>query len=391
MFESDRALNRSEYVSLLLEFQKGMFQPSKSVNRTFEDLKAEGMQGSNYNPNMDKSVVSRIAGAISNVLRLIGQAIVPISMFIFFTVGAASRSKAKNGGKEKMKPEYKNPEYCREIPFRGSLPMSYARLKVLGKLGNESGVIGSYMLRWIRSRQIELIPTEQGGKGGESIKLYGPREGMEPQELALYNMLLLASGGDYILQPKEFEKWSKKNYQKVESWLEQYNNAGMLQLRNNGLAEIQEQKIFFNLFTQRVTVMNQLGEEATVKMFGFKRYLEEFTIINEREAREVQLWDEYLVFAQLFGIADKVAEQFKKLYPDYFRQVATQMGYSNVDMYDVILITHMANRYSSAMHTGYRAGYNAAHASTYSGGGGHYSGGGGGFSGGGGGGGGGAR
>ena len=390
VFESDRAMKKTEYVSVLLEFQPGMFQPTKSVNRTFEDLKEEGMRGSSYNPNMDENS-GGIVGFITGIIGLISRAIVPIMMFAFVMFGAVARNKGKTGGSEKMKPEYKNPEYSREIPFKGSLPMSYARLKALGKMGNDSGIIGSYMLRWIRNRQIELMPDGQVGKGGDSIRLYSPREGMEPQELGLYNMLLTASGGDYILQPKEFEKWSKKNYEKVESWLEQYNNTGMLQLRNGGFAEIQEQKAFFNLITQRVTVMNPLGEEATVKMFGFKRYLEEFTIINEREAREVQLWDEYLVFAQLFGIADKVAEQFKQIYPDYFRQVATQMGYSNMDMYDVILITHMANRYSSAMNTGYRAGYNAAHASTYSGGGGHYSGGGGGFSGGGGGGGGGAR
>ena len=40
------------------------------------------------------------------------------------------------------------------------------------------------------------------------------------------------------------------------------------------------------------------------------------SLMNEKEAIEVNLWDMYLIYAQIFGIADKVAKQFKKLYPN---------------------------------------------------------------------------
>ena len=48
----------------------------------------------------------------------------------------------------------------------------------------------------------------------------------------------------------------------------------------------------------------------------------------EREYFEVEIWEEYLIFAQLLGIADKVEKQFKKLYPD-FNEIAKIKNWCN--------------------------------------------------------------
>ena len=61
------------------------------------------------------------------------------------------------------------------------------------------------------------------------------------------------------------------------------------------------------------------------------KYLEEFSNMDTKEVMEVKLWDEYLMFAYLFGIADKVAKQLKQMYPE----VVYQMESSNFD-YDTI-------------------------------------------------------
>ena len=53
-----------------------------------------------------------------------------------------------------------------------------------------------------------------------------------------------------------------------------------------------------------------------------------------KEAMEVHLWDEYLMFAYLFGIADKVMKQFKNLYPE----VIEQMEQSNLDLNTLVFI-----------------------------------------------------
>ena len=103
--------------------------------------------------------------------------------------------------------------------------------------------------------------------------------------------------------------------------------------------------------------------EVAEQMAGLKKFLKEFTLIKEREAIEVNLWNEYLMYAQIFGIAKKVAKEFKKLYPDVITD----------EYYDDIIFIHTIS---------YR-GVNAAtsareRAESYSSGGGGFSSGGGG-------------
>ena len=66
-----------------------------------------------------------------------------------------------------------------------------------------------------------------------------------------------------------------------------------------------------------------------------KKFLNEFTLIKHREAIEVKLWNEYLMYASIFGIADKVASQFKKLYPEIINDM-DNMGYN----YDDVVFIH---------------------------------------------------
>ena len=48
------------------------------------------------------------------------------------------------------------------------------------------------------------------------------------------------------------------------------------------------------------------------KLVGLKKYLTEYSTLKERYPIEIALWNKYLVFAALFGIADKVGKEFKE-------------------------------------------------------------------------------
>lgn len=70
-----------------------------------------------------------------------------------------------------------------------------------------------------------------------------------------------------------------------------------------------------------------------MRLAGFKKYLKEYTLIKDREPIEVKLFENYLIFAQLMGIANKVAKNFKDLYPDIVEQ-------SNFDSYNNIIFVN---------------------------------------------------
>ena len=141
----------------------------------------------------------------------------------------------------------------------------------------------------------------------------------------------------------------------------------------------------------KLNPLTDKGLEEAAKWKGLKRYMEDFSLLNEKEVPDLKLWEKYLVFATAFGIADKVIDQLKVKYPDL----------QEIDGYDYV---YMNLLYSSALNTAFLTSLNTAVNRAYMGGlsnqaGSNYSGGnfssgggfGGGFSGGGGFGGGGGR
>lgn len=129
----------------------------------------------------------------------------------------------------------------------------------------------------------------------------------------------------------------------------------------------------FKLFTSVVLSSTDLGEALSNHLVQFENYLKDFSLVNEREAKEVFLWDELLIWASLYGIAKEVAQQFEKLYPQYIQE--SQFTYA-----DFYVMTMFTNSFASGYHSGQSAASRGAGGGTSLGGGGGSFGGGGGGS-----------
>ena len=107
-------------------------------------------------------------------------------------------------------------------------------------------------------------------------------------------MFRQASGDDLVLQPKELMRWMRSHEDEVMA--------------------------FVNLLKPSVSIKEAKEEiEDTKKVFGLKKYLQDFTLANERHVSEVALWNDYLVYASLFGIADQVMADMKQINPEYLQ------------------------------------------------------------------------
>ena len=64
------------------------------------------------------------------------------------------------------------------------------------------------------------------------------------------------------------------------------------------------------------------------EVYGFKRFLEDFTLMNERHLTETRLWRDYMVWATLYGNAEQVMKDMKAINPEFFKmdQVANQLS-----------------------------------------------------------------
>ena len=114
----------------------------------------------------------------------------------------------------------------------------------------------------------------------------------------------------------------------------------------------------------------QITEEfrrEAVQLQGLKNFFNDFTIIKERYAIEVITFEYYLMYAQIFGIAKQVAEDFKKIYPDLLE------ADPNFTLDNYYIISNISDTGTSAA----KAAESAARAAAE-----HYSGGGGSFGGG---------
>ena len=369
-----KSLAQDEYMTFLAKFPKETFNTSNNLNEDFNYYYEMAQEGSTPYNKKQKSLIEKVMTGITI-----------ISMFTLpFAVGAYTLSKSsgnnygfKYGDAGKKIP--KDVAYFRDIPCNGDIFRAYYIAYQYGIMKNKTDILGAIILKWLKAG---IIRTEQrdGGKifkKEETIIILGDevtKKFDNEREESLFHMMHVASK-DGILENKEFERWCKSSYEKILGWFDNILKDQRMLLVADGLIKSEGK----GLFGTKYTATQELKEEA-LHIAGLKRFLLEYTLIQERYAIEVKLFEEYLIYAQLLGIAKQVSKQFKELYPDMIEQ-------TNYGSYDnLVYINYVSSRGVSSANSA-----RAAAESYSSGGGGFSSGGGGGGSFGGGGGGGGFR
>lgn len=361
-------LNSDEYMVALIKFPKGTYKTTNILNHDFNYYYEMAQKGAvSHEENV-------LLGAIFAILSF------AFWIFIIVIIVAACKTMPQNGQKYRLSisPEDKKtkgiPNF-RDIPCNKDIFKAYYIAYNYGLMKKQTDLLGAVLLKWLKENRISIKKEEKSGlfsKEKTSVVLSNNTDFVNNFEKEVYDMLYEASK-DGILESKEFEKWSKKHYTKILNWFNKVLDSVAEKLISDGnLIKIEKKALFFKYseYEPSTTFREDINQ---VK--GLKNFLNEFTNIKDREAIEVMLYDEYLMFASIFGIADKVAKQFKELYPDYIQNY-------DFDYDDVIFISNFSS-------TGVNAASQArSRAESYSSGGGGFSssgGGGGSFGGGGGG------
>ena len=125
----------------------------------------------------------------------------------------------------------------------------------------------------------------------------------------------------------------------------------------------------------KYNTLTQKGVDEQEAWKGLKNYMEDFSMMKEKEVPELALWEKYLVFATAFGIADTVLKQLKVVYPQMLDET-----YMNANgYYYLYLMSHgnFSNNFIHSINTSITNTYNSVNYSSGSGSGGGFSGGGG--------------
>lgn len=376
---SKENFSTEDYMTILAKFPSNTFNTINSIDKDFNyflDMANEGAtQYKQEKPSLFKRIINFIVGSFSVFHYFI------VIIIIYFVVGKNTKTKKFDFGKTGNKVPNDIPNY-RDIPCNKDIYRAYFIADNYNLNKKQTDFLGAVLLKWIRIGAVKVEKYEKKvllkTETLDNI-VFDRNPDINEKDKELYNWMYEASK-DGKLEANEFKKWCSSNYDKILKWFDEviYFECDEL-IKENKIAIQDNNKKFFNSI--KYVVDPSLMDEAK-QMKGLKNFLKEFSSIKEKEPIEVSLWDEYLIYAQIFGIADEVANQFKKLYPEITEVMASEgFDYNNVTFINYISSTGVSSANSAK-----------ARAESYSsGGGGFSSGGGGGGSFGGGGGGGGFR
>ena len=290
---------------IMMRMDKGIINPTHTNENSFTDVQNDAFAGSDYEYTEKEDIFDKIIKII------VGFFVLLMFAGIVYLIKRALA----------IKNFYKNAEYFRDLPNKNDLALNaalYEDFKIVNLKNSKFNLIGALMLKMINDKNLEHIKEESVGflgivKEANSLKLMN-----EPTDKAckdLYDIIKVAAGSDGILQEKELSAYAEKYYEVIENFVDDVISRGRSNLHNLGG--------YKNPYGNTINSLNDVGKTALSEVYGLRKYLDDYTLINERGVEEIEIWDNYLVYAQIFGIAEKVLKQLKKLYPDNIRKIET--------------------------------------------------------------------
>ncbi|MBR1376348.1 MAG: DUF2207 domain-containing protein [Bacilli bacterium] len=312
-----RNFKSSEYGVLLVKYPLNTFTTNNSIDafKTFDDFYNQAKSGS-Y--SFDKLSVWDII-----VIVLVVLIFVVVGVIIIIAVYILS----KEGSYVHNKINMKEINSFREIPCDKNILNAYLLSKIYNLYKKKEDLFGAALLKWTLDGTVKIIKTEKEGafKTKEIVSIDMTKDYNDDSPLKeLYSMLKEASN-DGILESDELEKWSSKNYNKLYKWFDSVEKYVKDNYVNKGL--ITKDKYGKVIKYSAYTITPKLEQEA-IYLAGLKKFLKEVSEIHEKQPIEVNLWEYYLMYAQIFGIAKEVAKQFKDLYPELVTD--NEFNYDNV-------------------------------------------------------------
>jgi hypothetical protein len=311
----------TDSVIIMQQLNKGLLHPTRLVDKSFAAVKQQAFQGSDYGTGTGGSAAAMAEpDASSGPAQPLEEEGGPYDAVIGFAVFAllilaiiyfVGRNKRRL--KKKKRTLYKNAEYFREAPLAGNLEAAFVLAKDFGQTDDDGNLVGAAFLKLINAGCLEPLNEKSVGLFGRekesvSLRLMHPPKYPGITAKLLYDVLIRASGSDQILQQRELEKYCKKNPTALLGIIEAAEQDG-----SDTLIEINS---YDDSKKAKPLGLSPRGESLLMSIMGFKKYLLEFSLIGERSIAESIIWQDYLTFATLFGIANKAIEQFKKVYPE---------------------------------------------------------------------------
>ena len=259
-------------------------------------------------------------------------------------------------------------QYFRDIPRDGeSTPGEAAYLYYFYKDfywtdGKQSNVIASYILNLCLKGYIKIEKKD----GAQFISVIKEPNDLKPDEFDIYSLLSDAIGRDSEIQVDKLNRFAKDKYYKYKKHIQNMLKNIERNLNKEGIIDRKKQRLYKNtgekmiyfgtilsilfpcIFEFKVLILfitlplfilemifiykvsrrakdniyqlTQKGVYEEEEWKGLKKYLEKYSLIEEKGVFDLLIWEKYLVFATAFGMPKTVVDQLKAKYPYVFTE-----------------------------------------------------------------------
>ena len=401
LFSKNKRVDKSKFSEILAEEQSWADQANREREKYIKDIERS--------KRIEKII------AVAYII-----ATIALTIFLIYNL-------IKNGIKARQTEKRKMPklDYFRDIPNKEASAGDAAYLYYFknGSFSrNISKILSATLLQLALKKYISFSEDNEESKPKIRVNILDVtdnRETLTNDEKLIYELLNKVSKKRTFTM-KEFEEYvgkhcesfmgkmrkleievekhqvKMKNYSKEnEKIVSKHSNKGFIYMFFGivgiGIMPIPAILLILNSIPQFIMAkrnrnLTDKGLEEKAKWVGLKKYMEDFSLLNEKEVPDLKLWEKYLVFATAFGIADKVLKQLKIKYPELQDMDGYDYAYMNM-LYHSSLNNSFLSTLNTSVNKAYMGGMISQAASSVYDGGNFSSGGGfgGGFSGGGGG------
>jgi len=293
---TEKDLEDDNSMIVMLELEKSLLSPAKTItDESFAAVREEAMQDSDYGHGDDEDETA---------------ALILLGVILGGSIATAAGAIGYSVKRSKEIKEFSNSVgYFADVPNGGDIEMTHYLARTFDVSKEDSLIMGALMLSMMNKNCLELRETADSfGTADPVIELHLLTEPDTMPERKLFYILSEASDGTGILQENALADYSYEHYEEIQKFIRQTKKNGEKALVNKGG--------FLKKPGSRIKHLSNTGKSELAQVVGLKRYLKENVHMAERNIWEANLWQDYMVYATLFGVAENVIDELKRLYPD---------------------------------------------------------------------------
>lgn len=302
--------------TILLKFPKGSFATSYKEDKDFSYYADLASSGSDWEDKQGTTSIEEDSplGAIA-IMIFVGLAAIigPIAY-----IKSSKKYKLVNK-KELTKVRHLQNQYYENIPYDGPIEDMYFLLKVAFSHGiNYANYINAYFLKWSSQGAISFIEDDKkhifGSDKSEIIINHSP-EDMTSLENRIFNILIGAQQLDpnRKLNQKSINRYFEKYVSRISDLPEKFEQNSVDQLVKHGYLEV----LSSNKKGKKSLRMTPKGIDLYEKLIKFNNYLEDYQRIKPEDITSTEVLDKLIIYAAIFGISQRVYDDFIDFYPYY--------------------------------------------------------------------------